>query len=98
MTKAIELLKKAREKSGIASGFLGNPSDEKHKEVNEFRENPEYQKFGPYLDRLARKNYNRIAHPITKDLKSPKKFLEFVEQHQKAIKQALISGKINKGR
>ena len=96
MTKAIELLKKAREKSGIASGFLHKEdlNDELHKKALLNRTIIEKVLKG------ARKDFDiadRISHASSKDF-SNQDILAKIERDQKTVKSALKYGKINRGR
>ena len=94
MTKAIELLKKAREKSGIATGFVSNEDLKGIQHKNALWNRKILEK----VLKGARKGFkNRIAHASTDDF-SNQDILAKIEKDQKVVKNALKYGKIIRGR
>lgn len=88
MTKTMELLKKARKNSGIATGFLPAKDLEgkQHENVNSFRENNKVSKLMAKVKAQAFKNIGSFA---LDEQASSQKLIEMIEQHQKAIQQRL---------
>jgi len=94
MSKKLDLLNKAREKSMIACGRHKDVSDEQQKNLNLFRE----ANLLPHFMEKVRKDYKTIGTLSMTEVKSSEKLLENIEKHQKAVRAALRTGKINRSR
>ena len=80
MTRTIELLKKAREKSAIATGTSSEISGKKLENVNRFRAQNK-------LSARALKNYKKLADGNAQDVAQA--VIDRIEMHQAQIRAAL---------
>ena len=88
MTRTMELLKKARKKSGKATGFLpaADLEGKQHENVNKFRES---NKVSNLMAKLKKEAYKSIGSFALDEQASSQKLIEMIEQHHKAIQQRL---------